>query len=204
MPVPAPPPPGPSLGSLDDAAIMERSAHDPETFAILYDRHAAALHRYVARRLGDGAADDLVAETFLAAFRKRSRFDPAARDARPWLYGIASNLIGKHTRSEVRMLRAYARTGTDPVLTPSAVTLDDGVVARVDSSAATRELARALATLSAGDREVLLLIACADLSYAEAATALAIPVGTVRSRLNRARGKLRAALGGNHQLLSMR
>jgi RNA polymerase sigma factor (sigma-70 family) len=204
MPVPAPPPPGPSLGSLDDAAIMERSAHDPETFAILYDRHAAALHRYVARRLGDGAADDLVAETFLAAFRKRSRFDPATRDARPWLYGIASNLIGKHTRSEVRMLRAYARTGTDPVLTPSAVTLDDGVVARVDSSAAARELARALATLSAGDREVLLLIAWADLSYAEAATALAIPVGTVRSRLNRARGKLRAALGGNHQLLSMR
>jgi RNA polymerase sigma factor (sigma-70 family) len=202
MPVPAPPPPGPSLGSLDDAAIMERSAHDPETFAILYDRHAAALHRYVARRLGDGAADDLVAETFLAEFRKRSRF--AARDARPWLYGIASNLIGKHTRSEVRMLRAYARTGTDPVLTPSAVTLDDGVVARVDSSAAARELARALATLSAGDREVLLLIAWADLSYAEAATALAIPVGTVRSRLNRARGKLRAALGGNHQLLSMR
>jgi RNA polymerase sigma factor (sigma-70 family) len=204
MPEPAPPPPRPSLGSLDDAAIMQRSARDPETFAVLYDRHAAALHRYVARRLGEGAADDLVAETFLAAFRRRSRFDLAARDARPWLYGIASNLIGKHTRSEVRMLRAYARTGTDPVLTPSAVTLDDGVVARVDSSAAARELARALATLSTGDREVLLLIAWADLSYAEAATALAIPVGTVRSRLNRARGKLRAALGGSTQLLSMR
>jgi RNA polymerase sigma factor (sigma-70 family) len=204
MPEPAPPPQAPSLGSLDDAAIMERSARDPETFAVLYDRHAAALHRYVARRLGEGAADDLVAETFLAAFRNRSRFDPAARDARPWLYGIASNLIGKHTRSELRMLRAYARTGTDPVLTQSAVTLDDGVAARVDSSAAARELARALATLSAGDRQVLLLIAWADLSYAEAATALAIPVGTVRSRLNRARGKLRAALDDNTQLLSMR
>jgi RNA polymerase sigma factor (sigma-70 family) len=208
MPEPPSPPPrppqAPSLGSLDDAAIMERSARDPETFAVLYDRHAAALHRYVARRLGEGAADDIVAETFLAAFRKRSRFDPvAARDARPWLYGIASNLIGKHTRSEVRMLRAYARTGADPVLTPSAVTPDDGVLARVDSSAAARELARALATLSAGDREVLLLIAWADLSYAEAATALAIPVGTVRSRLNRARGKLRATLDGNAQLLSM-
>jgi RNA polymerase sigma factor (sigma-70 family) len=202
--MPEPPPPlAPGLGSLDDAAIMERSARDPEMFAVLYDRHAAALHRYVARRLGEGAADDIVAETFLAAFRKRSRFDSAARDARPWLYGIASNLIGKHTRSELRMLRAYARTGNDPVLTPSAVLPDDGVLTRVDSSAAARELARALATLSAGDREVLLLIAWADLSYAEAATALAIPVGTVRSRLNRARSKLRTALGGSTHLLSM-
>jgi RNA polymerase sigma factor (sigma-70 family) len=202
---PVRPPQAPRPGSLDDAAIIERSAHDPEAFAVLYDRHAAALHWYVARRLGEGAADDIVAETFLAAFAKRSRFDPAAaRDARPWLYGIASNLIGKHTRSEVRMLRAYARTGTDPVLTPTAVTPGDGVLARVDSSAAARELARALATLSAGDREVLLLVAWADLSYAEAATALAIPVGTVRSRLNRARSKLRAALDGNTRLLSMR
>jgi RNA polymerase sigma factor (sigma-70 family) len=202
--MPEPPHPhAPSVGSLDDAAIMEQSARDPETFAVLYDRHAAALHRYVARRLGEGAADDIVAETFLAAFRKRARFDPAARDARPWLYGIASNLIGKHTRSEVRMLRAYARTGNDPVLTPSAVTPDDGILARLDSSAAAPELARALAALSAGDREVLLLTAWADLSYAEAATALAIPVGTVRSRLNRARSKLRAALDGNIQLLSM-
>jgi RNA polymerase sigma factor (sigma-70 family) len=202
--MPEPPrPQASSAGSLDDAAIMARSARDPEIFAVLYDRHAAALHRYVARRLGDEAADDLVAETFLAAFRKRARFDPAARDARPWLYGIASNLIGKHTRSEVRMLRAYARTGTDPVLTPSAVTPGEGILARVDSSAAAPELARALAALSAGDREVLLLTAWADLSYAEAATALAIPVGTVRSRLNRARRKLRAALEGNIQLLSL-
>ncbi len=186
----------PSAAPPDDAAIIEWSASDPQAFAILYDRHAAPLHRYVARRLGEGVADDIVADTFLAAFGNRARFDPrASSDARPWLYGIAANLIGKHTRSEVRMLRAYARTGADPVLTQQA-TFEDAS-SRVDSAIATRDLARALATLAKGDREVLLLIAWADLSYAEVATALGIPVGTVRSRLNRARIRVRAALGGN-------
>jgi RNA polymerase sigma factor (sigma-70 family) len=183
----------------EDAAVIERSVRDPEAFAVLYDRHAAALHRYVARRLGEGAADDVVADTFLTAFRKRARYDPsAARDARPWLYGIAANLIGKHTRSEVRMLRAYARTGADPVLTQPQTAADDAL-SRVESAAGQRDLARALATLAQGDREVLLMIAWADLSYAEVAAALGIPVGTVRSRLNRARTRIRAALGGNNQ-----
>jgi RNA polymerase sigma factor (sigma-70 family) len=182
----------------DDAAIIERSVHNPEAFAVLYDRHAAALHRYVARRLGEGAADDIVADTFLTAFRKRARYDPsAARDARPWLYGIAANLIGKHTRSEVRMLRAYARTGADPVLTQRETAADDAL-SRVDAAAGQRDLARALATLAHGDREVLLMIAWADLSYAEVAAALGIPVGTVRSRLNRARTRIRTALGGSN------
>jgi RNA polymerase sigma factor (sigma-70 family) len=179
-----------------DAAIIAWSASDPEAFAILYDRHAATLHRYVARRLGEGVADDIVADTFLSAFRKRARFDPGtSSNARPWLYGIAANLIGKHTRSEVRMLRAYARTGADPVLTQQA-TFDDAF-GRAESATGERDLARALATLAKGDREVLLLIAWADLSYAEVATALGIPVGTVRSRLNRARIRVRAALGGS-------
>lgn len=179
-----------------DAAIIERSARDPEAFAILYDRHAAMLHRYVARRLGGGVAEDIVADTFLSAFGKRSRFDPtASSDARPWLYGIAANLIGKHTRAEVRMLRAYARTGADPVLTQQATTIDD-VLSRIDFAAAQRDLARALATLAKGDRDVLLMIAWADLSYSEVAAALGIPVGTVRSRMNRARTRIRAALDG--------
>jgi RNA polymerase sigma factor (sigma-70 family) len=182
----------------DDAAIIECSIRDPEAFAVLYDRHAATLHRYVARRLGEGVADDIVADTFLAAFGKRARYDPdAARDARPWLYGIAANLIGKHTRSEVRMLRAYARTGADPVLTQQETTADDAL-GRVEAAAAHRDLARALASLAKGDREVLLMIAWADLSYAEVAAALGIPVGTVRSRLNRARTRIRAALGGSN------
>jgi RNA polymerase sigma-70 factor (ECF subfamily) len=181
----------------DDAALIERSWHDPEAFAGLYDRHAALMHRYVARRLGDGAADDIVADTFLDAFRKRHRYDPSISDARPWLYGIAANLIGKHNRAEVRMLRAYARTGADPVLAGAfAANQAEEADSRVSSAAVRRELAVALAGLAAGDRDVLLMIAWADLSYAEVAAALGIPVGTVRSRLHRARTRIRAALGG--------
>jgi RNA polymerase sigma factor (sigma-70 family) len=177
---------------IDDAEVISQSWHDPEAFAVLYDRHAAALHRYVARRLGDAAADDIVADCFLAAFRRRHRYDLGRADARAWLYGIAANLIGKHRRSEIRLLRALARTGADPVADGEA----DRIDSRVAAAAAQPRLAAALAGLKAGDREVLLLIAWADLSYEEVAQALAIPVGTVRSRLNRARHKTRAALGG--------
>lgn len=176
----------------DDASLIERSRDEPEAFAELYDRHAPSIHRYVRRRLGDQAADDVVAETFLAAFRRRERYDLARPDALPWLYGIAANLVGKHRRSEVRMLRALARTGTDPV-TDSI----EGVDARVSAAACSRELAGALAGLPAGDRDVLLLVAWADLSYQQVAEALSIPLGTVRSRLNRARRKVREALGGS-------
>ena len=177
---------------LDDAALIERSWHEPEAFAALYDRHAAPIHRFAGRRLGDQLADDVVGETFLAAFRRRKRYDLRRADARPWLYGIAANVIGKHRRAEVRMLRAFARTGADPVAAGHAELVDS----RVCAAAVQRDLAAALAVLPAGDRDVLLLIAWADLSYEETAAALGIPVGTVRSRLHRARRKVREALGG--------
>lgn len=176
----------------DDAALIERSWHEPETFAELYDRHAVPIHRYVSRRLGEPMADDVVADTFLAAFRRRQGYDLHRPDARPWLYGIAANLISKHRRAEVRMLRAYARTGADPVVDGHADRIDN----RVTAAAVQRDLAAALANLSAGERDVLLLVAWADLTYQESATALEIPLGTVRSRLNRARRKVREALGG--------
>jgi RNA polymerase sigma factor (sigma-70 family) len=180
-----------------DAALIRQSWQEPEAFAGLYDRHAAAIHRYVARRLGDGAADDVVAECFLAAFCRRAAYRLDRADARPWLYGIAANIIGKHRRAEERLLRALARTGADPVTEGHA----DRVDSRVSAAAAHRALAAALARLAPGDREVLLLVAWADLSYDEVAQALAIPVGTVRSRLNRARKKAREALGGQDPTL---
>jgi RNA polymerase sigma factor (sigma-70 family) len=180
-----------------DAAVIRRSRREPEAFALLYDRHAAAIHRYATRRLGDAPADDVVAECFLAAFRRRDRYDLSHADARPWLYGIAAREIGKHRRTEVRLLRALARTGTDPVAEGHADRSDS----RVTAAALQRQLAAALAGLPDGDREVLLLIAWADLSYAEVAEALAIPVGTVASRLNRARKKTCAALAGQNPTL---
>lgn len=174
----------------DDATLISESLHRPEAFAALYDRHAPAIHRFAARRLGNHAADDVVSETFLAAFRRRQRYELDRVDARPWLYGIASRLIGRQRRSEIRMWRAIARTGVDPYADCETALID----ARLEAAGARRQLAAALAELSAGDRDVLLLIAWGELSYDEVATALAIPIGTVRSRLSRARHRVRAQL----------
>jgi RNA polymerase sigma factor (sigma-70 family) len=175
----------------DDATVIQLSWHEPEKFTVLFRRHAPQLQRYVVRRLGPDAADDIVAETFLLAFRQRERYDQSRADARPWLYGIATNLIGRHRRSEIRLYRALARTGADPVTEPFTDRVDD----RVSAGNASRRLAAALARLSAELRDTLLLAAWGDLSYDEVATALGVPVGTVRSRLSRARRKLRQTLG---------
>ena len=176
-----------------DASVIAASLHEPAEFAEVYDRHAGDIHRYLLRRLGADAADDLTADTFVAAFRARGRFDASrAGSARPWLYGIASNLAARHRRSEVRALRALARTGADPV----AHSWVDQADQRLAAQALNRPLARALAGLSAADRDVLLLVAWADLTYAEVASALDVPVGTVRSRLHRARRRVRDELPG--------
>jgi RNA polymerase sigma-70 factor, ECF subfamily len=175
----------------DDAGLIAASLSAPECFGPLFDRHAPAIHRYIARRLGPDAADDLVAETFLAAFRRRACYDPAHADARPWLYGIATRLIGRHRRDEVRFFRAIARTGVDPAAEPVA----DRVTDRIAAQAASRELAAAVAKLPQAQRDVLLLVA-SGLGYQEVAVALAVPAGTVSSRLVRARRKVREALGG--------
>ena len=175
----------------DDATLIALSVEVPEFFGALFDRHAPAINRYITRRLGPDAADDLVAETFLAAFRRRDRYDISRADARPWLYGIATRLIGRHRRDEVRLLRAIARTGVDPAAEPVA----DEVTNRIAAQSASRELAGALARLSQAQRDVLLLVA-SGLGYDEAALALAVPAGTVSSRLVHARRKVREALGG--------
>lgn len=176
-----------------DAEAIEGSRRDPERFALLFDRHAGRLHRYVARRLGDGEADDIVAETFLVAFRRRGGYDLSRPDALPWLYGIASNLIHRHRRTELSRYRTFARTGVlpDP---PEGVA--ERAVERVSAQSIGRRLAGAIAALPARDRDVLLLVAWAELTYGQVADALGLPVGTVRSRLNRARTKVRKALGG--------
>lgn len=176
-----------------DAEIIERSRHEPDAFAAIFDRHAPQIHRYLARRLGPQVADDLVAETFLTAFDKRQRYHVDRPDARPWLYGIATNLVGRHRREEARRYRVGAvdHGGGDHAEHDHA----DRVAAEVTAQAVRSVLADALDGLSQEDRDVLLLIAWEQLSYEEVATALAIPVGTVRSRLNRARRKVRQALG---------
>jgi RNA polymerase sigma factor (sigma-70 family) len=176
----------------DDAAIIELSRREPEQFAVLFDKHAPYIHRYLARRAGRQVADDLVAETFLAAFAKRDRYDLGYADARPWLYGIATNLVSQHRRDEARQYRIRQATLAEPDIPGHA----DRVAADVTAQAMRTLLNAALAALPAGDRDVLLLIAWEQLTYQEVSRALAIPVGTVRSRLNRARTKTRQILAG--------
>ncbi|MEH0983698.1 RNA polymerase sigma factor [Micromonospora sp. CPCC 205556] len=175
----------------DDARIIAHSVREPERFSAIFDRHAPYIHRYLTRRLGRQVADDLTAETFLAAFHKRSRYDLDRRDARPWLYGIATNLIGQHRRDELRDHRLRQTIAPDR----DESGLADRVAAEVSAQALRQPLVSAVTGLSPGDRDVLLLVAWAELTYEEVAEALLIPVGTVRSRLHRARVKLRAALG---------
>ena len=176
----------------DDAAVIASSRREPERFAIVFDRHAPHIHRYLARRAGHQAADDLVAETFLAAFAKRDRYDPRYADARPWLYGIATNLVGQYRRDEARRYRIGQAAAPEPAVPGHA----ERVAADVTAQAMRTLLAGALASLSAGDRDVLLLIAWEQLTYREVSRALNIPVGTVRSRLHRARAQTRQVLAG--------
>ncbi|POM27490.1 ECF RNA polymerase sigma factor SigW [Actinomadura rubteroloni] len=174
-----------------DADLIRRSHDDPEAFAALFDRYAPMLYRYVARRLGPDPAEDLVGDTFLAAFGRRDRYDLDRADARPWLFGIVTKLVARHHRDEAARYRALRRSPAGGVQDDPA----DAVAAAVTAAAVRPRLAGALAALPRRDRDVLLLVAWADLNYAETAEALGIPVGTVRSRLNRARRKVRAALG---------
>ncbi|MGK5555159.1 RNA polymerase sigma factor [Actinomadura kijaniata] len=169
-----------------DAALVAASLTDPDRFTAVYDRHFPAIYRYVAGRLGPQVADDVAAETFLAAFRRRATFDPAKGELRPWLFGIATTLVAQHRRAESRRYQALAR-----------LTSERGPGDGADHAAVgglRLDLARALTKLSRKERDVVLLVALADLSHQEVADALGVPFGTVGSRLSTARRKLRTAL----------
>jgi RNA polymerase sigma factor (sigma-70 family) len=175
-----------------DSAAIAASVAAPSAFGPVFERHHAVIHRYLARRLGVDLADELAAEVFAVAFAKRDHYDASFPDARPWLFGIATRLARRHARREVRELRAYARTGIDP----AAPSHEDRVAAEADSAAAGPALAAALASLRRAEREVLLLYAWAELGYPEIAAALSISPGTVKSRLHRARSRVRESLKG--------
>lgn len=171
-----------------------RAEPSANEFTALYDQHFTDIYRYVAGRLGRDVADDIAADTFLVALRRWHTFD-AARAVRPWLFGIATRLVAQHRRQEMRRYRALARVGREEITDGH----ENRVVDWVAAEGFERRLARAISTLSAAERDVLLLSALCELSHAEIAEALGIPYGTVGSRLSRARGKVRSALGeDNH------
>ena len=168
-----------------DGRTIASSIRQGDRFAAIFDRHAPAIHRYLRRRIGEHAAEDVLGETFLIAFRRRGRFDPERSDARPWLYGIAAKLVVDHHRRENR------RRSIVGLPDRAADEHADEVADRVSAQSQQAILRAALDRLSADDREVLVLIAWEELSYAEVAEAMSIPVGTVRSRLHRARQQIR-------------
>ena len=171
-----------------DAALISASLADGSAFAGVFDRHWPAIHRWCVSRAGP-AGEDLAAETFRVAFDERARFDPRYTDAGPWLYGIATNLLRHH-------FRRSARRGEPPATAEHDFTED--ALGRVEARALGPVLAGALRSVASIDRDALLLHAWADLTYTEIALATGIPVGTVRSRIHRARTQLRAHLDRNH------
>jgi RNA polymerase sigma-70 factor (ECF subfamily) len=164
------------------------------TFEAAFEAEFARLNRFLRRRVGAAIADDLSAETFATAYANWARFDQS-RPIRPWLYGIAANLVRHHWRDERRMLRAFARTGVDPIFGE-----DDLGAARLDAESSYRALAADIASMRVSDREILLLNAWAELSDREIAEALSLPIGTVKSRLHRTRERLRNRIEAGGQL----
>jgi RNA polymerase sigma-70 factor (ECF subfamily) len=177
-------------GQVSDEVLAARLRRDPELFTEIYDRYFRAIYLYVAARLGTGPAEDIAAETFAVAFGQRDRFDPGRGSLRPWLFGIATNLVARYRRKEARHYRALARAWD----VPGTGSHEDRVVAEVAAQRLLPQLLAAVATLPPGERDVVLLVAVSQLSHEEVAQALGIAAGTVGSRLSRARKRLQQAI----------
>jgi RNA polymerase sigma factor (sigma-70 family) len=164
-----------------------------------FDLHVDAVHRYVARRVGSHTARDVVADTFRVALERIAEYDPARGSERSWLFGIATNLVRRHWRTEERRLRAHAAAAG------ARTVLGDPLLAVEDAFDARRRLERlidAVCRLPVEDRDLLVLVAWEGLSATEVSAVLGIPKGTVRSRLSRVRNQLRTLetlehVGGN-------
>ena len=164
-----------------DAELIERSLSEPEAFVEVFERHGAAVHAYLARRAGAQSAEELLAEVWLQALRGRDGYDPSRDDARPWLYGIARNLLRGHWRTASRRVDATPEPVDDPW---------DGVDASLDGAASAALLRELLAALPAEQREVLELVAWEELTPQQVGEVLGVPSGTVRWRLHQARARL--------------
>lgn len=174
-----------------DAELIIRSCREPALFEPIFERHFAAVYRYLRRRVGDASAEELAAETFLRALAGRERYRPhATQSALPWLFGIATNLMLEQARSRERQSRAYARAAAAIERAQDEDRVDDRLAAGEEA----RLIAAAVSALPEAQREALLLHAWAELTSEEIGEALAIPAATARSRLSRARAAVSEAL----------
>jgi RNA polymerase sigma factor (sigma-70 family) len=174
-----------------DATIIGRSVDDRECFGALFDRHVVAVHGYLSRRTGPDTADGLVGDVFRVAFENRARYRTDRPNALPWLYGIAANVLRQHWRTEHRRLRLVDKLTVEA----RGRSVEEGEPVRSRARDDVAIVVEVLAELPEAEREAVLLYAWEDLSYEEIATAQDVPVGTVRSRLHRARRRIRERIG---------
>jgi RNA polymerase sigma factor (sigma-70 family) len=189
---------------VSDGSLIAESISRPEAFSAVFDRHYSAIYGYLARRAGRDVAEDVASQTFTVAFERRRTFVLGTESARPWLFGIACNLLHARRRTDRRLAETAAVLVADGAARDASAQGDPALRGPVVED---DRLAGVLGRLEASWRDVLLLHAWGELSYEEIAGVLCIPVGTVRSRLARARGHLRAELaaptlvpsGGGHR-----
>jgi RNA polymerase sigma-70 factor (ECF subfamily) len=172
-------------GSPTDAELVASSVRDSDAFTQLFERHWEALFRFCRSRAGS-AGEDIAAEAFRVAFDRRRHYNADYSDARPWLFGIATNLLRDHFRTTRREEQKLTRSATQDALAQT-----DDEPNELERQLLGPQLANALQGLPAGDRDALLLLAWADLDYEQIAQALDVPLGTVRSRIHRARQRIR-------------
>jgi RNA polymerase sigma factor (sigma-70 family) len=190
---------GASGSASTDASIISQSVVDPECFSLIVERHATSVFRYLASRVDRSTSEDLLADVFETAFRARQRYDTRNDNALPWLLGIATNMLRHHRRSEMRhasMVRRVTQLHGRKNETPEAT---DAVATSAELDVEMQCVRRALAGLNDRHRQVLVLSAGLGLSYEDIALALGIRIGTVRSRLSRARQRLRELLEADGQ-----
>jgi RNA polymerase sigma-70 factor, ECF subfamily len=171
-----------------DALLCRRAqAGDRDAFGLLFERHSKDLYNFCFRRVGDwSVAEDLLSIVFMTAWRCRAKAPP--EQLLPWLYGIGTNVVRNQYRGERRFRTALQRV-IDSSQTDNRA--DPELGARLEDERTMQSLLRLLSALPRREQDVFVLCAWAELSYEDTALALGIPIGTVRSRLSRARTRLR-------------
>lgn len=186
-----------SLAAAMSEAVVASVEH-PHRFEVVFDRYHRAIYEYLARSVGTDRADEWTGDVFVAAFTARVRYDPALGSVRAWLFGIAANVRHTRGRSDQRGRRAWNR------MAPAPDAWDGGLEVAEEGLDYGRRLAwvaNYLRALPDIDRDVLVLYAWGELTYADIAHALGIEVGTVRSRLARARARLRELIAASGEVL---
>lgn len=177
-----------------DAVVISDSVDCPECFRLIVERHATSVFRYLASRVDRSSSEDLLADVFETAFRSRGRYDTRYDDALPWLLGIATNMLHHHRRSAIRSSSMLLRLAQLRARSDELAKTEDVVVASAELHDELQRVRDAMAALDDRHREILVLSAGLGLSYEDIARALGIRIGTVRSRISRARTKLRELL----------